>query len=150
MRTYLHFLFEMNMVLLVLIMLFVLWGRSLAVAWGRWIHACTWLFVFASIALVIAVRFVLALLVVGLIVLILWIFEAFFESVLTLWPVEVTGLEGLVVALGGTLVDLFVVALVVIMTLAIAVFATDLLLVVVLTIRIAALVAAIVVPLALI
>ena len=63
---------------------------------------------------------------------------------------EVTGLEGLVVALGGTLVDLFVVALVVIMTLAIAVFATDLLLVVVLTIRIAALVAAIVVPLALI
>ncbi len=95
-------------------------------------------------------RFVLALLVVGLIVLILWIFEAFFESVLTLWPVEVTGLEGLVVALGGTLVDLFVVALVVIMTLAIAVFATDLLLVVVLTIRIAALVAAIVVPLALI
>ncbi len=50
------------------------------------------------------VRFVVALLVVGILVLIFWILEALFEGVLTLWPVDVTGLEVLVVALGETLV----------------------------------------------
>ena len=45
------------------------------------------------------VRFIVALLVVGILVLIFWILEALFEGVLTLWPMDVTG----VVALGETL-----------------------------------------------
>ncbi len=89
--------------------------------------------------LVVVVHFIHALLDVGLLVLILWIFGALFESVLALRPMEVTGLEGLVVALGGTLVDLFVVALVAIVIAVIAMVATNVLLVVALRIRIAAL-----------
>jgi hypothetical protein len=61
-------------------------------------------------ALVVVVRFVCVLLVIELLVSILWIFEALVERVLTLWPVDVTGmsLEGLVVTLGETLVVLVV------------------------------------------
>ena len=54
-------------------------------------------------ALIVVLRFVCVLFIVGvgLLVLILRIFEALFESVLAFWPMEVTGLEGLVVALGS-------------------------------------------------
>jgi hypothetical protein len=75
-------------------------------------------------ALVVVVHFVHVLLVIGLLVLILWIFEALFEGVLNIWPVEVTGLEGLVVTLRETLVDLFVVMLVAIMIAVIAMVTT--------------------------
>ena len=46
---------------------------------------------------------------VGFLVLILGILVTLLESVLALRHMEVTGLEGLVVALGGTLVVLFIV-----------------------------------------
>ena len=61
-------------------------------------------------AFVVVVRFVCVFLVVELLVPILWIFEALVERVLTLWPVDVTGmsLEGLVVTLGETLAVLVV------------------------------------------
>ena len=51
------------------------------------------------------VRFIVALLVVGILVLIFWILEALFEGVLTLWSVDVTGLSlgGLAVVLRETL-----------------------------------------------
>ena len=51
------------------------------------------------------VRFLAALFIVGILVLIFWILGAFVERMLTLWPVEVAGLslEGLVFALGETL-----------------------------------------------
>ena len=101
-------------------------------------------------ALVVVVRFVCPLLVVGLLVLILWIFEALFESVLALWPVEVTGLEGLVIALGETLAVLVVTLEGIIVNPMIVVVATNVFLVVVLTMQIATLVAAIIAPVALI
>ena len=85
-------------------------------------------------ALVVVVHFVHVLLVIGLLVLILWIFEALFEGVLNIWPVEVTGLEGLVVTLRETLVDLFVVMLVAIMIAVIAMVTTIAFCVVALTI----------------
>ena len=101
-------------------------------------------------ALVVVVRFVCPLLVVGLLVLILWIFEALFESVLALWPVEVTGLEGLVIPLGETLAVLVVMLVGIIVTPMIVVVATNVFLDVVLTMQIATLVPAIVAPVALI
>ena len=103
-------------------------------------------------ALVVVVRFVCALFIVGvgLLVVILWIFEALFERVLALWPIYVTGLEGLVVALGETLVVSVVMLVVMIKTTMIVVVALNVLLVIVLTMHIATLVAVIVVPVALI
>ena len=83
----------------------------------------------------------------GILVLIFWILEALFEGVLTLWPVDVTGLEVLVVALKETLV-IPVVALVGTLanpvTAMIFVVATNVFLVVCSTMRMAMLVTAIV------
>ena len=64
------------------------------------------------------VRFVVALLVIGILVLIFWILEALVKRMLTLRPVDVAGLslEGLVIALRETLaitVVVLVVALVI-------------------------------------
>ncbi len=55
--------------------------------------------------LVLVVRFVAALFIVEICVLIFWIFGALVERMLTLWPVDVAGLslKGLVFALGETL-----------------------------------------------
>ncbi len=85
-------------------------------------------------ALVAVVRFVCALLVVELLVLILWIFEALVERVLTLWPVDVTGLslEGLVVALGETLAVLVVTFVGMLVTAMVVMVATNVFLVVIL------------------
>ena len=99
------------------------------------------------------VRFVVALLVVGILVLIFWILEALFEGVLTLWPVDVTGLEVLVVALGETLVIPVIVLvgiLAIPVTAMIIVVATNVFLVVCLTMQMATLVAAIIASIALI
>ena len=103
-------------------------------------------------ALVVVVRFVCALLVVGLLVLILWIFGALVERVLTLRPVEVTGLflEGLVVALRETLVVLVVTFVGMIVTAMVIVVATNVFLVVISMMQVALLVAAIVASVALI
>ena len=85
-------------------------------------------------ALVAVVRFVCALLVVELLVLILWIFEALVERVLTLWPVDVTvlSLEGLVVALGETLAVLVVTFVGMLVTAMVVMVATNVFLVVIL------------------
>ena len=103
-------------------------------------------------AFVVVVRFVCVFLVVELLVPILWIFEALVERVLTLWPVEVTGLslEGLVVALGETLAVLVVMFVGMIVTVMVVVVATSVFFVLILTMRIASLVAAIVASVALI
>ena len=95
-------------------------------------------------------RFIVALLVVGILVLIFWILEALFEGVLTLRPVDVTGLslEGLVIALRETLaipVIALVAALVIPVVVLVGVF-----LIVCSTMRMATLVAAIVASIALI
>ena len=76
-------------------------------------------------------RFVCPLLVIGILVLILRICEALFERVLALQPVEVSGLEGLVVALGETLAVLGVTLVGMIVTAMIVVVATNVFLVVV-------------------
>jgi hypothetical protein len=86
-------------------------------------------------AFVVVVRFVCVFLVVELLVPILWIFEALVERVLTLWPVEVTGLslEGLVVALGETLAVLVVMFVGMIVTVMVVVVATSVFFVLILT-----------------
>ena len=101
-------------------------------------------------ALVVVVRFKCVLLVVGLLVLILWIFEALVERVMALWPVEVTGLEGLVVTLGETLAVLLVTFVGMIVTAMVVLIVMNVFLVVISTMRIALLVATIVTSVALI
>ncbi len=100
--------------MLVLVIFVIVQGQYWAIAWGREVHACARLLVFALVVPVVVMHFVGAIFIVDfLLVLIFRILVTLFESVLTLWHVEVTGLEGLVAALGGTLVVLLVVVLVV-------------------------------------
>ncbi len=125
----------------------------MAVVTWRWqIHACARLLVFACTAIVVVVHFLCAPLVLELLVLILRIFEALAERVLTLWPVDVTGLslEGLVVTLGETLAVLVVTFEGMIVTAMVIVDTTNVFLVVILMMRIALLVATIVASVALI
>ena len=82
---------------------------------------------------------------VGFLVLILGILVTLLESVLALRHLEVTGLEGLVVALGGTLVVLFIVTCAVVVATVVPVVATDGL-VVVSMMRMTAFMAAILAP----
>ena len=63
--------------------------------------------------------------IIGFLVLILGILVTLLKSVLALWPMEVTGLEGLVLALGRTLVVMFIVVLAVVVAAAVAIVATD-------------------------
>ena len=95
-------------------------------------------------ALIVVVHFICTLLAVGLLVLILRIFEALVERVLALQPVEVTGLEGLVVVLREALAILAVMLVGMIVTVMIVVVATNVFLVIVLMMQITTLVAAIV------
>ena len=74
-------------------------------------------------ALVIVMRFVCALLVIGLLVLILWIFEALIKR----------GLEGLVVALGETLAVIVFMFVGMIVTTMVVVIPTNIFLVVITT-----------------
>ena len=99
-------------------------------------------------AIVVVVHFVCALLVLEL----LWIFEALVKRVLTLRPVDVTGLslEGLVITLGETLAVLVVTFVGMIVTAMVIVDTTNVFLVVILMMRIALLVAMIVASVALI
>ena len=145
-RAYFHILIELNMILLFVALFFVLQVQCGAVACRGQIQ----LLIFACVALVVVVRFVVAHLVVGILVLIFRILEALFEGVLTLRSMDVTGLslEGLIVPLRETLA-IPVVAFV--GTLVIPVVSiVGLLFVVCLTMRMAALVAAIVASVALI
>jgi hypothetical protein len=97
---------ELNMILFLFALLFILRVRYGTVACGGRIHTCTRPLVINCLLFVVVMRFVVALFVVGLFVLIPWIFVALVVRMLTLRPMNVTGLslEGLVLLLGGRLV----------------------------------------------
>ena len=97
---------ELNMILFLIALLFVLQVRYGAVACGGQIHTCARLLVVDCFLFIVVMRFVVALFVGKILVLISRIFEALVVQMLTLWPMNVAGLslEGLVLLLGGSLV----------------------------------------------
>ncbi len=97
---------ELNMILFLFALLFVLRVQYGAVACGGRIHTCARPLIIDCLLFVVVVRFVVALFVGEILVLVSWIFVALVVRMLTLRPTNVAGLslEGLVLLLGGRLV----------------------------------------------
>ena len=148
MRSCLHFFAKIDMIVLILVVVFVIQGRYLAVAWGQQVHACAQLLVFALEAFVVVMHFVGAIFIVGLLlVLIFRILVTLFKDVVVFCPMKVAGLEGLVVPIGGTLVILFVIVfVVVVVTVAVVAILWLVVLTVCMIMSIAAIVALVVMP----
>jgi hypothetical protein len=104
--TSLNILVQMNMILLLFVLLFVLRVQYSTVACGGRIHTCVRPLVVNCLLFVVMMRFVVALFVREILVLISWFFVALVVQMLALRPMNVAGLslEGLVLLLGGRLV----------------------------------------------